>query len=75
MKLTRDDLKEISAGTTAVDYGALIKAFIVKLIAFIQNLLSGGSTGGGTGGGTGGESGGGGGHAGGGGGSGGSGPA
>ena len=71
MKLTRDDLKEISAGTTAVDYGALIKAFIIKLIAFIQNLLSGGSTGGGTGG----DSGGGGGHAGGGGGSGGSGPA
>lgn len=51
MRLSRDELKEISAGATAVEYGSFLKALIAKIIAFIVNLLNGGSTGGGGGGG------------------------
>lgn len=47
MRLSREELKEISAGATAVEYGSLLKAFILKVIAFIVNLLKGGSSGGG----------------------------
>jgi hypothetical protein len=52
MKLSREELKEISAGATAQEYGSLLLAFILKVIAAIKAWLNpptdtgGGGTGG-----------------------------
>lgn len=44
MKLSRDELKGLSAGATAVEYGSLLKALIAKIVAFIVKLFGGGTT-------------------------------
>lgn len=70
MKLSREELKDISAGVSLSEYFLLLQNFIAKVIAFINALLnptsgggSGGSGDGGGGNGTGGGgTGGGGGH-------------
>lgn len=48
MKLSRDELKDISAGASATEYGLLLTQFIAKVIAFITNLLKSLSDGGNT---------------------------
>ena len=40
MKLSREELKSVSAGATAQEYGSILLAFLAKVIAYFQKLLN-----------------------------------
>lgn len=51
MKLSREDLKSISAGASAVEYGSLFSAIVAAIVGLINKIRSyfnQGSSGGGT---------------------------